>query len=552
MEPKRIIFAVGHKGFENKVSTALAEKYPNEYEVVGIAAHKEAIVDLLKEKGKIDILIVYEGLKGSLKADIFKIVIDIKTHFPDIRIIFIANKRTPGDINLAKLVLYNIYDIYVGESIKIDDMLDFIVKPREFKDVLHFVPNMDTNLFSEEELRSMKESTEKKEEIKEKDIVKKVEVITETVKEVIKKKSETEPVVQQKQIPEPKQEEKPSPPPVQEPKPEEVQPENPGLQKLSQEETEEIKELLEKAAQKHDMGRRDSDYDYIYDDTPGQPRHEQTRAVRQKVVSFYGAKSGVGTTVVALNTAVELANMGYRVIYIEMNPMTPCFPYWYDLFITENGLDYALTAVETNNLHAIEDNIITKDKMLRMKSDVIDNYHKFPGKLEYLFFSDSYIRRVEKPGISMNSFKDLLFFMMYQKGYDFIILDLCSFGDPSLTENLLMFSQVNCIVITQDVATIGYWLRFSSKFLNQGISFNNNFMSNNNSKTIYIANRYFKDSKLDKSHLIDWLKNPQLICVPENTKEINDSTLRGLPTMLVSKNKVFKEAIKEIANRLLL
>ena len=220
MEPKRIIFAVGHKGFENKVSTALAEKYPNEYEVVGIAAHKEAIVDLLKEKGKIDILIVYEGLKGSLKADIFKIVIDIKTHFPDIRIIFIANKRTPGDINLAKLVLYNIYDIYVGESIKVDDMLDFIVNPREFKAVLHFVPNMDTNLFSEEELRSMKESTEKKEEIKEKDIVKKVEVITETVKEVIKKKSETEPVVQQKQIPEPKQEEKPSPPPVQEPKPE--------------------------------------------------------------------------------------------------------------------------------------------------------------------------------------------------------------------------------------------------------------------------------------------------------------------------------------------
>ena len=62
------------------------------------------------------------------------------------------------------------------------------------------------------------------------------------------------------------------------------------------------------------MGRR-SPITIIYDDTPGQPRHEQTRAVRQKVVSFYGAKSGVGITVVALNTAVELANMVMGYIY---------------------------------------------------------------------------------------------------------------------------------------------------------------------------------------------------------------------------------------------
>ena len=110
---ERILYAIGHRQFEDKVTKGLLGKYPDKYEVVGAVVHKEAILDTIKEKG-VDILVVREKLPGSLKSDVFTIVLNIRTKFPKVRIIFVADDRKPGDKLLAKLVSYNIYDIHAG------------------------------------------------------------------------------------------------------------------------------------------------------------------------------------------------------------------------------------------------------------------------------------------------------------------------------------------------------------------------------------------------------------------------------------------------------
>jgi len=142
-------------------------------------------------------------------------------------------------------------------------------------------------------------------------------------------------------------------------------------------------------------------------------------------------------------------------------------------------------------------------------------------------------------------------FLMYQEGYDYVVLDLYSGSDSLLIESCLIFSTINAILTTQDVSSIGYWLKFSNHLKRKGIEFDNNDKRNTKNKNIYITNRYFKDGKLKDKNIQEWLEVNNLFTVPENSKEINDSTLEALPTLLMSRNKQFKESINNITNYLI-
>ena len=551
---ERILYAIGYKEAEEYITKILSE-FDNRFEVVGSVNDQESILSFIREKD-VNVLVIREGLKGS--DDIFKIVFHIRLNFPDIRIVFMAKNRKVGDLYLARLVAFSIFDILAGERISTKSIANLIVNPQNFNEVKSLLPPVDSDveLFTDEELKVI-EVIDQAEPDKELNNSKNpLYVIGSKLKSIKSNDSvvdENEEIIEDSEEPEEL---------ITNSEQDEVPTETTTIGnklidtsiKIPMDDIDIQKDIqiIIDAVEKKGSKETESDEDiYGNNKQPFYPTNFYRNGGRQKIITFYGAKSGIGNTVVSLNVAVNLSLNGNRVIFIELNYKTPSTPYWFDMTTEEQGLDFALMGMESHNFQDVGKSIMTKEKLLKRESEMGSSHKKFPPSLDFLFFSENYIKRLEKTNINTNTFKDLLMFLMYQEGYDYVVLDLYSGADSLLIESCLIFSTINAILTTQDVSSIGYWLKFSNHLKRKGIEFDNNDKRNTKNKNIYITNRYFKDGKLKDKNIQEWLEVNNLFTVPENSKEINDSTLEALPTLLMSRNKQFKESISNITNYLI-
>ena len=551
---ERILYAIGYKEAEEYITKILSE-FDNRFEVVGSVNDQESILSFIREKD-VNVLVIREGLKGS--DDIFKIVFHIRLNFPDIRIVFMAKNRKVGDLYLARLVAFSIFDILAGERISTKSIANLIVNPQNFNEVKSLLPPVDSDveLFTDEELKVI-EVIDQAEPDKELNNSKNpLYVIGSKLKSIKSNDSvvdENEEIIEDSEEPEEL---------ITNSEQDEVPTETTTIGnklidtsiKIPMDDIDIQKDIqiIIDAVEKKRSKETESDEDiYGNNKQPFYPTNFYRNGGRQKIITFYGAKSGIGNTVVSLNVAVNLSLNGNRVIFIELNYKTPSTPYWFDMTTEEQGLDFALMGMESHNFQDVGKSIMTKEKLLKRESEMGSSHKKFPPSLDFLFFSENYIKRLEKTNINTNTFKDLLMFLMYQEGYDYVVLDLYSGADSLLIESCLIFSTINAILTTQDVSSIGYWLKFSNHLKRKGIEFDNNDKRNTKNKNIYITNRYFKDGKLKDKNIQEWLEVNNLFTVPENSKEINDSTLEALPTLLMSRNKQFKESINNITNYLI-
>jgi len=551
---ERILYAIGYKEAEEYITKILSE-FDNRFEVVGSVNDQESILSFIREKD-VNVLVIREGLKGS--DDIFKIVFHIRLNFPDIRIVFMAKNRKVGDLYLARLVAFSIFDILAGERISTKSIANLIVNPQNFNEVKSLLPPVDSDveLFTDEELKVI-EVIDQAEPDKELNNSKNpLYVIGSKLKSIKSNDSvvdENEEIIEDSEEPEEL---------ITNSEQDEVPTETTTIGnklidtsiKIPMDDIDIQKDIqiIIDAVEKKGSKETESDEDiYGNNKQPFYPTNFYRNGGRQKIITFYGAKSGIGNTVVSLNVAVNLSLNGNRVIFIELNYKTPSTPYWFDMTTEEQGLDFALMGMESHNFQDVGKSIMTKEKLLKRESEMGSSHKKFPPSLDFLFFSENYIKRLEKTNINTNTFKDLLMFLMYQEGYDYVVLDLYSGADSLLIESCLIFSTINAILTTQDVSSIGYWLKFSNHLKRKGIEFDNNDKRNTKNKNIYITNRYFKDGKLKDKNIQEWLEVNNLFTVPENSKEINDSTLEALPTLLMSRNKQFKESINNITNYLI-
>ena len=551
---ERILYAIGYKEAEEYITKILSE-FDNRFEVVGSVNDQESILSFIREKD-VNVLVIREGLKGS--DDIFKIVFHIRLNFPDIRIVFMAKNRKVGDLYLARLVAFSIFDILAGERISTKSIANLIVNPQNFNEVKSLLPPVDSDveLFTDEELKVIEVINQAEPDKELNDSKNPLYVIGSKLKSIKSNDSvvdENEEIIEDSEEPEEL---------ITNSEQDEVPTETTTIGnklidtsiKIPMDDIDIQKDIqiIIDAVEKKGSKETESDEDiYGNNKQPFYPTNFYRNGGRQKIITFYGAKSGIGNTVVSLNVAVNLSLKGNRVIFIELNYKTPSTPYWFDMTTEEQGLDFALMGMESHNFQDVGKSIMTKEKLLKRESEMGSSHKKFPPSLDFLFFSENYIKRLEKTNINTNTFKDLLMFLMYQEGYDYVVLDLYSGADSLLIESCLIFSTINAILTTQDVSSIGYWLKFSNHLKRKGIEFDNNDKRNTKNKNIYITNRYFKDGKLKDKNIQEWLEVNNLFTVPENSKEINDSTLEALPTLLMSRNKQFKESINNITNYLI-
>ena len=68
------------------------------------------------------------------------IIYQIRTSYPNLRIIFLAGNRVVGDELLANLVNYGVYDILYGESIPANKIVSLIRVGNKYSDVKHLQP----------------------------------------------------------------------------------------------------------------------------------------------------------------------------------------------------------------------------------------------------------------------------------------------------------------------------------------------------------------------------------------------------------------------------
>ena len=125
----KIILAIGNTQVEDALITSLPEKC----KVVGVAPYREAILTKLEEAPSTEVVLIRDNLKGSLP--ILSLIHNVRTNYPHCRIILMTKQREAGDPFLSEVVSFGIWDIIVGSKSSVSLMIDYILKPRTFKDV---------------------------------------------------------------------------------------------------------------------------------------------------------------------------------------------------------------------------------------------------------------------------------------------------------------------------------------------------------------------------------------------------------------------------------
>lgn len=485
----KILLAVGHRQLEEYLESQLSK----EFEFVGATVYREGILRAVAQKLP-DIVVTRETLNGT--ENIMSIVYSIRANYPDVRIIFIAGNREPGDELLATLVNYGVYDILYGSNIPAQKIVSLIRKPNTYSDVKHLQP---VPLLDEERNRVLFEAPEAKKE---------VEVV-----EITNNTNGGEKLEEEKEI------------------------------KINYEQTEDVKNDDEE-----DKGKFISKIRLPKVDIVRQKKKEiQTfsgigSVASERIITFIGGKSGVGTTSTSINTAFLLAKKGYKVIYVEFNERYPAVSYWYELGLTSYGIDSCIEALNERKFGEIKKAIIRTKDLKKTPSSMQKIYKAFPDTLDFMFFSKEYLSGIkEKPKI--NNSKELFLHLMYQMGYDFVIIDVPSDIENEATQNGLIFSNRVFSVITQDVSSIGYHVFNINDLEKKGIEIV--------SKNVYVVNRYIPNSDFSLKDISEWIETDKLLTVPSCDKDFINANLEGLPVVLYSKNPELISSINKIVVNIL-
>ena len=277
---------------------------------------------------------------------------------------------------------------------------------------------------------------------------------------------------------------------------------------------------------------------------------------KQQLITFYSPKGGIGTTTAALNAAVEGANRNQRVLLIEFNHYASALCYWFDFPNEGFGLEDALFGVGSQNYNGVAEAIITKQKLLKnVNSPFYDNYRALPNTLDYMFFSDAYLRKNNKTIISTNILQDFLYFCLYQLNYDEVYIDIAASTERELAEQCLIISGKNVILISQDIAIINNVVTFFKEFNKRGLNFDIGYTDsddrpeNVSEKNIYIINKYASaNNTFNDAKILRWIKCRNVCTIPEAGAEVNSLLAQGYIPVLYTKSRQFRDSFRHLGN----
>lgn len=512
---RKILLAVGHIQLEEYIEKTLSK----EYIFVGKIVHKDSIVSTVA-KHKPDILVVRETLPGT--EDILSVVHELKIHHPKTRIVFLGGDRRVGDAFLSTLVSLGIYDLLYGANIKADEIIRLIRRENEFKDVAHLQMKPKFNEKTNEVLFEAPGAS-----VIEREVIKEVYIgtpeiptpKTEHIPHLEKEINEISETVEEKEKTETKTE-------IQKPLIEKIQP--------------------EKTEKKEESGKKRSILLGRKDKLVKNDNIQVFPVNKQKIITFMGSKHGTGNSSIALNSAVKLAQKGFKTIFLEISEKGLTSGYLYQLGYLDDGIDSALAGLSEGDYTKINSAIIKSSELKKRDPLIMDSHKKFPETLDFMFFSYKYIRKNEEmekiEPINTILLKDLYLYLMFNLSYDFIVIDIhCDLSDEA-TKNALIYSNKIFATITQDISTIGEYVYVVDEIEKQGIEIKG--------KLCTIINK-FEDADISSKEIEEWIESPGAITVPCLNKDFINANFVGVPMVMYSKNSALKNSFNQIEKKIM-
>lgn len=516
---KKVLLALGIKQLEAALYKSINKL--DDFEVVDNTIHKDGLIEKMKLRDDIDLVITIDSLTGydqeNVSEDLLKTMQEVRILSSKTRVLLILDGSKVDKSFIHSLINLGIYDFLITEnSLTLKEILSLVEKPNAYADIVKYLPQARTGLNKKPVYQIEEDDTYSKKQVipieedqevdTQENLSTKQEIgkpsILEGFRKFIKKdkppmpsrfaKKESQPeeievkprnnridrlkLVKQ-EIEEPKKEvslnlDLPSPvltPP--EPIPEPI---NPPIQPNFNQAPIVATPTKHKITQKPKKKPK-----------PKLTKNQDLRTLVRvnKIIGYFGLSEGLGTTSLCFGEALELSR-DYKVLYIELNEETPSLPIRLDLFNDSYGLDKIFLNLQ--NRDAI-------DMRVNIDKSIIKNAY---NNLDFLFFSKEFIydifsyqnnKKITKDNANLEDIGSLLSEIMAMSEYDFILLDGLSLNHKNreaVYKGLLACHEVN-IVINQDPAVLIYTLNKLGRIYSQG--FNRPFS--------YILNNYNKDNK---------------------------------------------------------
>lgn len=270
----------------------------------------------------------------------------------------------------------------------------------------------------------------------------------------------------------------------------------------------------------------------------------------KSIVSFVGAKHGVGNTTVALNVAVRLAQEGKKVIYLEMNNINPLVNFTFELREKSmvKGIDSAIDNINLKQLEQIPEGIIKAELVHRgiemSRNQEIDVVNMKKGEIHFMFYSDTTFTSNYSPmEIDLGDIRTLILYLSKQMGYEYVILDAPFIPEESLV-TLFTYSDRIFTTITPEQSSLAYFNQYVKGYEEKGLSYF--------SKNVFIINFYESKAKNIKAYIQDLTtlvdKRAEFIKIPYQFEAL-DALYRG-ETLVQNKLKDFINQIDEIIEKI--
>lgn len=196
----------------------------------------------------------------------------------------------------------------------------------------------------------------------------------------------------------------------------------------------------------------EGDYVIVPDEDP---EYRQMAPGGGRVIAFMGTKHGAGCSTIALNTAVALANAGFKTCYLEINRQFPMVAGFFEFNNIALGLDTALAALQQGNSVMAARCIIKPHAVKTNNKNMMKVYNRLPGPLHFLLYSNDFINRCRMgsaPYLSEEDMKNLIYFLTTKERYSYVILDIQPDDQNAL--NMVLASRFRAhqlvMVMTQD------------------------------------------------------------------------------------------------------
>lgn len=277
-----------------------------------------------------------------------------------------------------------------------------------------------------------------------------------------------------------------------------------------------------------------------------------SKTVAQQIITFCGGRHGCGNSQMAFNTALYLAEQGYKTLYMDLNEDYSSIDAVFEFGLEDLGVDTMLRDIAVGNYPNLINAISSAPRILSIaeKGDSLYKiFSKFPAKLELACFSVNTMYKRAERNYDVNLLKELNMFLLMNMNYDIIIMDAPSDIYNELTKIALIYSNRVMFTITQDTADVDSLMRSMRAVQVANISYRE--------KSNIICNKHIGNADNSVSSIQNQVENylripnVSVFTVPNVAVDVINASASQTPLLWKAKDKNFKKSISNIANLIL-